>query len=147
MTTRMNPRKTEPPWRIVDHTADIRVEVCGTDPPELFLNAARALTELLGSEPAPSAEHELELFLDAAGVDELMVDWLREILFYNQARGWIFARAAIQRLSDTTLTARLFFGNRQEGDEPDFEIKAVTYHGLTVEKTDAGYCAKILFDI
>ncbi len=76
-----------------------------------------------------------------------MVDWLREILFYNQARGWILVRPAIEELSDTALKGRLFFGIRPDEKQPDMEIKAVTYHGLSVEKDDRGYCAKILFDI
>ena len=27
------------------------------------------------------------------------------------------------------------------------EIKGVTYHGLSIEETDDGYCARIVFDI
>jgi SHS2 domain-containing protein len=145
--TRTNPPTTEPRWKTIDHTADLRVEVCGDDLSELFLNAATALTELLGVGSTGLGEHDVEISLESPGLEELMVDWLREILFYRQARGWILAQASIEQLSDNALKARACFGLRREGEEPDFEIKAVTYHGLSVDKSDRGYCAKILFDI
>jgi SHS2 domain-containing protein len=147
LTTRTNPPTTEPAWRVIDHTADIRVEVCGSDLEQLFLNAAQALNEILGAGEPVGADHDIEISLESPGLDELLVDWLREILFYNQTRGWVFVQAHVEHLSDTSFRANASFGLRREEDEPEFEIKAVTYHGLTVEKSDCGYCAKILFDI
>lgn len=142
-----NQSKSEKRWKIIDHTADIRVEVCGTDLPNLFLNAAAALTEILGPQLDVPATEEVDVCLESPGLDELMVDWLREILFYNQARGWILVQSALDAFSDTGMRARLSFGVRPDELQPEIEIKAVTYHGLSVEKTDQGFCAKILFDI
>ena len=143
----MKSPKSEKSWKLIDHTADIRLEVCGTDLQALFVNAAAALTEILGSGEAAPAEEDVEVDLESPGLDELMVDWLREILFYNQVRGWILAQSAIKELSDTALKARLSFVLRASEVQPEIEIKAVTYHGLSVEKSHRGYCAKILFDI
>ncbi len=143
----MNSPRIEKSWKLIDHTADLRVEVCGTDLQELFVNAAAALTEILGAGPDLAAEKDLDVLLESGSIDELMVDWLREILFSNQVRGWILVQSTIEELSGTTLKARLSCRVRPDGEQPDIEIKAVTYHGLSVQKTDQGYCAKILFDI
>ena len=143
----MKSPKTEPLWKIIDHTADIRVEVYGNDLKQLFVNAAVALTKLLRVRAPAAAEQQVDISLESTALDELLVDWLREILFYHQARGWILVKASIDQLSETSLQAAVLFGVRSSEQEPDFEIKAVTYHGLSVEKNDRGYRAKILFDV
>jgi SHS2 domain-containing protein len=147
MFQRMMLPRNERRWRLIDHTADMRVEVCGSDLQELFANAAAALTELLGTGSEIRIEKEMDVTLESPGLEELMVDWLREILYYNQVSGWILAQISLEQLSHTTLKARLSFGVRRDEEPPDTEIKAVTYHGISVEKTDLGYCSRILFDI
>jgi SHS2 domain-containing protein len=139
------PRKADRRWKLLEHTADLRIEVCGDDTRELFLNAAQALTELLGRPRDMAPETNLEVTLDSPGPEELLVDWLRELFFYNDTRGMVLDRAEFLEFSDTSLRARLFMGRRTE--EPEVDIKGVTYHGISVEKSDQGYCARVVFDI
>lgn len=85
--------------------------------------------------------------LDAETAEELLVDWLREILYQNQTRGFVPTRVVMDELTGNHLHARLKGGIPDAGSAPEMEIKAVTYHGLTVEKSDEGYLAKIILDI
>jgi SHS2 domain-containing protein len=147
LKTMTNSPKSEKRWKLIDHTADIRLEVWGADLKELFVNAATALTEMLGAATDTPTQEHVDVGLESAGLDELIVDWLREILFYNQVRGRFLVQCTIEELSDTDLRARLTFGVRPDEEQPDIEIKAVTYHGLAVDKSDEGYCARILFDM
>jgi len=50
-------------------------------------------------------------------------------------------------LSDNRLADRMLGGHGSGAIEPELEIKAVTYHGLTVERDERGYVARILLDV
>ena len=140
--------KAEPPWIFLDHTADIRMEVHGKTMEELFSNAARGMMSLLVSRPSGDAETEITVHLDSGDYEDLLVDWLREILFQNEVRDFVLLEPCILRLSETGIEARLEGRRFQPGEErPDQEIKGVTYHGLSIEETDRGYRARIVFDI
>lgn len=138
----------DPGWIFLDHTADIRMEVHGETMEELFSNAARGLTSLLGSPWSGDADTVMAVNLEGGDYEELLVDWLREILFQNQARDFVLLEPHITRVSETGIEARLEGRLVQPGEErPDEEIKGVTYHGLSIEETEDGYCARIVFDI
>jgi SHS2 domain-containing protein len=143
----MSRKASEPAWKILDHTADIRLEVRGATLKELFRNAWLGLRSVLTSDVQVVPERELSLHLDAAGTEDLLVDWLREILFHNQTRGFVPVEIEIDALSGTHLDARLKGGTPTSGRASELEIKGVTYHGLIVEKTHEGYVARIVFDI
>ncbi len=140
-------KKPDRGWTLLDHTADIRMEVRGKDLEELFTNAAHGLTRLVAEESEVEPESELELALEADTVEELLVDWLRELLFVNQTRGFILIRLKMAEVSRTVLKARVLGRIRGPDEEPLAEIKAVTYHGLSVQMDDRGYSVRIVFDI
>jgi SHS2 domain-containing protein len=140
-------KKNDPGWRLLEHTADIRMEVHGSSLGELFLNAARGFTNLLVLEPQGRPDTELELLLKADNVEELLVDWLRELLFHHQTHDFILVSADIEEISDTIVKAKVAGRTRGRDEEPEIEIKAVTYHGLSVQKNDTGYAVTIVFDI
>jgi len=123
------------------------MEVEGASLGELFVNAAEGLRGLI-SEPRDAApESELDLALEADTTEDLLVDWLRELLFLHEVQELVPVHAEILNLSPTSLKARVFFRKREPEEIPPFEIKAVTYHGLCIERTDQGYVTRIVFDV
>ncbi|MBI4961930.1 MAG: archease [Desulfomonile tiedjei] len=140
-------KKADPGWKLLDHTADIRMEVRGKTLEGLFLNAADGLVNLLAPDPRAETDTELDVVLDSDNAENLLVDWLREILFYNQTRDFIPVQTEVVELSDKLLRAKLVGGVRLSEEEAVAEIKAVTYHGLSITKNDQGYVARIVFDI
>lgn len=141
------PQNSDPPWTFLDHTADILMEVRGKTLPELFINAARGLASLLPAESTDLSGGSPAVDLYAGDREELLVAWLREILYYNQTSGFSFGNAEIQELSDTRIVARLVQKMPDPGEEPDVEIKAVTYHGLSIQETGDEFLARIVLDI
>jgi SHS2 domain-containing protein len=140
-------KKSDPGWELLDHTADIRMEVRGKTLEELFLNAAVGLVSLLAPNAEADSATEIDIVLDSDNAENLLVDWLREILFYNQARDFVPVQTDIMDLTNRNIRARLVGGVKLSGEEPVAEIKGVTYHGLVIEKKGAGYLARIVFDI
>jgi SHS2 domain-containing protein len=149
MTKKMTKERTKsnPGWRLLEHTADIRMEVHGSSLGELFLNAARGFTNLLAPESGGLPDTDLEFSLKADSTEDLLVDWLRELLFHHETQGFLFISAEIEEISNTTLKVKLAGRTRGPEEEPEIEIKAVTYHQLSIQKNDAGYAVTIVFDI
>lgn len=139
--------KSDDCWRLIEHTADIRAEVTGSSLEELFVNAAYGLTSLLYAGPDVESETEIDLVLPGEEPEEILVDWLREILYRNRVEGLVFVGADVEESSAELFKVRAYFGSGPEGEAPEAEIKAVTYHGLTIAKNDSGLTARILFDI
>ncbi|MBI5252563.1 MAG: archease [Desulfomonile tiedjei] len=140
-------KSPESGWTLLDHTADIRMEVRGHTLAELFENAALGLMDILlpGTSVAPQTESAISLREDTT--EELLVGWLREIVFQYQTAGLVLARVEILEVTEKQLTGKLVYGPPPENCQPEVEIKGVTYHGLTVQAQDWGYSAKVVFDI
>lgn len=134
-------------WRLIDHTADVRVEVHGATLEDLFINAAKALTSLLTSDLSGSSEDELNISTQGDDKEELLVAWLREILFQNQVHGFILSHISQIQVSNIRCEACLLGRLRKPNEELEMEIKAVTYHDLTIDQTSEGFVAQIVFDI
>jgi SHS2 domain-containing protein len=134
-------------WKFLEHTADVRMEVYGATLEELFLHAAEGFADLVGSTARIVEDSALDIDLEAGELEELLVDWLRELHYQHETRGFLFSGARIEELTPKKVKARLKGGIRSLDDERDMEIKGVTYHAISVEKTDSGYSARIVFDI
>ncbi len=139
--------KSDKGWRLLEHTADIRLEAHGATLEELFINAALGFTRLILPDTKLTSQKEMEICLEADSAEELLVDWLRELLFLNQTRKFAMVNAQMIAFSESNLVARISFGINPPEVEPSFEIKGVTYHGLSIVKGSEGYSAKIVFDI
>lgn len=134
-------------WTLLDHTADIRLEVRGATLAELFENAALGMMDLLLSGASIAAATEVVISLEEETAEELLVSWLREILFQYQTAGLVVSRVEIADISTNSVTGKLQCGVPPVNFQPEIEIKGVTYHGLTVQTHDWGYSAKVVFDI
>jgi SHS2 domain-containing protein len=124
------------------------MEFTGRTLKDLFLNACMGLTSVLSGEPSGTASNTgVDVKIEANDIEELLVNWLREILFLSQVRGFVTTEARFFTISPSALDASLSGRTIEDGDPPEIEIKAVTYHGLSVERGDQGYTAKVIFDI
>lgn len=136
-----------PKWRLIDHTADVRLEAHGVSVEELFVNAAVGLTSIVMPDITPDPDEECEISVDGADTEDLLVGWLREILFRLEVDAFILSRVEEIKLVEERCEARLLGRRRKPEEEPEMEIKAVTYHGLSIDRTSDGFTARIVFDI
>ena len=140
--------QANPPYEVLEHTADVGLRIYGGTLAELFANAGRGLMAL-AMEPQPIQETE-RLPLSASGSDteQLLVNWLSEILYHMDAKGWMFSRFAIRKCSPTAVAGE-GLGERRDAASRRraVAVKAVTYHQLSVRKTADGWQATVYFDI
>lgn len=153
-------------YRLLDHTSDLRIEVFGRGKEGLFASAGEALTDLLvgiekvgGESGCKNEVSRYEVVAAGDTLEELLVDWLRELLYIFYSKGKLFSVFEIAELTEKGVRA---FCSGEEFDIKRHgiktEIKAVTYHGLEIkiEGADAGvsgkngernYTAAIIFDV
>ena len=68
-------------YEIIDHTADFGIRFFGTDAADLFKNGAAVLTDLIAESDRLKSTHTLVIRVSGEDWEDLMVNWLRELLY------------------------------------------------------------------
>lgn len=140
-------KPNEPKYRWLDHAADVGIQAQAADLEQLFTALAGALTAVMGFTPAACTadSQAIDLSLEAADREQLLVDWLNEILYLAVTEGAVPARVDIDVRDGRQLQARVEVlpATRSGG----LEIKAVTYHGATIRVSDDGWVGKVFMDV
>lgn len=137
-----------PKYTIIDHTADIGIDVFGDTLQDLFSNAGFALFDIITD--LSTVECKVKHSLNIVGVDkeQLLVNWLSELLFLHDVKNLLFKNFYVNQLSDYQLTADV---SGEAFDEKRHiiktEVKAVTYHSLSIIQKDQQWKARIIFDL
>ena len=138
-------------YTLLDHTADIRVEVWGKTRKELFGNAVAAMFDLMVDW---SREDEIKLLeektvkITGNDMEDTLVNFLREALYLFNGKGWLSKNCESLELTGRSVVARLQGEPYSRQKNPlKTEIKAVTYHGLIINKSEKGWQAKVVFDV
>ena len=135
-------------YRIIDHTADVGLHVFGTDPSEVFATAARAMFDIMVSPESVHAVQSLSLQVEGADWPDLMVNWLRELLCLWSGRGLLVHSVDILDIGAQRITADVAVDSYDPARHAlGSEIKAVTYHQITVKRKLTGWEARIIFDL
>jgi len=142
----MSQEKFEP-FETFDHTADVGIIARGRTRRELFANAARGMFSIITDISKVRGAIQLPVRIEAEGAEELLVSWLRELLYLFSTRYLVCTDFKFNDLSDTGLDCEAGSGPLEKPDSMLTEIKAVTYHGLEVKHENDLWTAKVLFDI
>ena len=135
-------------YQPLDHTGDLGMRVFGADLHELFAHAAWGLFDLMTDAQRIEPRSSWDLTVEAIDLEDLMVRWLGELLYIYDTDRFLAASAAFHVLEPTRLRATLRGEPFDAARHPiDTEIKAVTYHQIAVERRDAGWQARVIFDI
>jgi SHS2 domain-containing protein len=131
-----------------DHTADIGLIARGRTLEGLFANAAAGLVDLMVDPAGLREETPITVTVSAADPEALLVAWLNELLYLLDVRGFLPRRICVTALSATTLKAEL------SGDTVDPArhvvrrmVKAATYHGLSLIRTNGVWEARVILDL
>jgi len=135
-------------YEIFEHTADLGIRVCAGSADELFADAARGLfAVMVGNVAAVRMVEDVTFQLDGDNVEELLHDWLSELLYTFYTRRLVLAEFRV-KLSPTGLSATA----RGEPLDPrrheiGGEVKAITWHGLKVEQHADQWQAEVIVDV
>ncbi|MBI2541463.1 archease [Candidatus Woesearchaeota archaeon] len=130
--------------------ADIAFEAYGKTLNELFENAASAIFELSADVETIDAVKKVEFELENVKLDNLLYDFLSEILFLKDSKYMVFknVHVAISEGKKNCLKAVLE-GDRinPEVQHLENDIKAITMHMFELKKEKNGYKATVVVDI
>ena len=133
-------------------TADIAFEAFGKNLNELFENSALALNETMVDTKTVSAKVKKVFKLQNAELNNLLVDFLNEIIYYKDTDSMIFSKFKVkveQKDKLWRLAAEI------AGDKIDWQkhklladAKAATWHLFELEqKKGKGWRAQVVIDI
>ena len=135
-------------YKLINHTADLGIHVFGTDPVELFANAAFATFDMLTEIDSLKSLEAATIRVTGDDWPDLMVNWLRELLYFWNGKELLVKKVKILALSENELSANV----ELDPFDPDrheikIEIKAVTYHQIQVSSGPEGWEARVIFDV
>jgi len=85
-------------YNIFDHTADLGLEIYGKDEKELFSNAAFALFDIITNIDDVDIKEKRDLVIEGSDREDLLVNFLREILYMFNGEGLLLREFSISEL-------------------------------------------------
>ncbi len=134
-------------FKIIAHTADIRLFVEGATLEELFNAALEGMAFIITAKPCfpPPYDQHHELTITSSDTTALLIDFLSEVLTQTHLNKTLYCSADFINITSISLHACIH-GKKTNLFQED--IKAVTYHEADVKKNEKGnYQTTIVFDI
>lgn len=139
---------SQKPYEVFEHTADIGLHAYGSTLSELFIHAAEGMESLMVPPEQVRVQVSRDIAVDGHDSVSLLIAWLNELIFLFDTEYLILREFNIDEFTETHLKGRAS-GEPYDAQRHDLSsaIKAVTWHEATVEQTENGYKARIIFDI
>ncbi|MFH1683720.1 MAG: archease [Candidatus Margulisiibacteriota bacterium] len=136
----MAPLKFKP----LEHPSDIGLIAYGKNSKEIFENAAYGMFSLMADLSNIETKESFTIKISGEDQGSLLVNWLNELIFYEDSKKVLLAKFNITKLTDKKLEAKVS-GEKINPDKHSIyrPIKAATYNQLQIG-TDQ---AKIIFDV
>ncbi len=135
------------PFVEVDHSGDIGIEAKGKDLAALIKNLTRGLFSLM-YRGGVCAEIERRICVESNSAEELIIDWLSEVLAVSDIHGELYESVQIEKAGDYYIEG-ILEGEKLDPKKHDlrFHVKAATYHGLRIKKHGGVLRARVIFDL
>jgi len=139
----------------MDHTADEGIRAWGKNGKEMFEEAAKGMFSILVDPATIEPTEKRQMEIQSETVDELLLSWLKEILYVFYTESMVFSEFQIEKDNLSKGNAETYFirvsmaGEKLNTSRHGIckEIKSVTRHGFYVKKGNPWWEANILFDV
>jgi SHS2 domain-containing protein len=135
-------------YRLTTRQSELAVKVLGNSQADLFANSAFALFDVMTEVDSIEIKDRLPLEVEGADRDDLMVNWMRELLYLYQGSGYLLKEFQIREVKDTLVKAEVA-GEKIDPDRHEIkqEISAVAYHQSRMAKTGSQWTAQLIFEV
>jgi len=140
--------ETQKNYRITTHQNELAVRIVGNSQADLFANSGFALFDVMSDIDKIEAAERLSLEVEGSDRDDLMVNWIRELLYLYQGSGYLLKEFKINEVKDTLVKAEVA-GEKIDPDRHEIkqEIAAVAFHKSRMQKTGNQWIAQVIFEI
>ncbi len=138
------------PYKIIDHTGDFGIEVESPYLDKLFAEAGLAMfEETIENFDMVDRKKIVPVSLKSVNLEELLHDYLSELLFYFETDGFIPKEIDVKVDPETFIVNGHATGENFDPERHIVKIgiKAVTYHMLSLKKENDLWKARVIFDI
>lgn len=134
--------------------ADVAFLATGRDESELFASAAEALTVTMVKDmKSVKAAVKKQLKLSAGSLEQLLFDFLQEIIFLKDAKMLLFSKYDVKVVQDQK-RKKFKLNAVLKGEKLDMrkhellvDVKAVTWHEYKVWKAGGVWKAQVVLDV
>jgi len=136
-----------PRFKLLPHTADIRLKIYGSDLEELFKNAAAGLAHILcknADKLGRKARGHKKISISSENAGTLLADFLNRILSESNITKQVFPRVKMLYVGPQSAEAQLMGVHVDHFDE---DIKAVSYHNAEIREVGSRLEAELVLDI
>jgi len=135
-------------YRLTTRQSELAVKVTGGSQADLFANSAFALFDVMSDVEKIEIKERLPLEVEGADRDDLLVNWMRELLYLYQRSGFLLKEFVIREVKDTSVKAEVC-GEKIDPDRHEIkqEIAAVAYNQSRMTKTGNRWTAQLIFEV
>lgn len=133
---------------VFEHTADLGLRIRAADLDTLFVEAAEALFETIVPDlGSVRSERKIDVKIDGDDKVYLLFDWLKELLFHFDAEHLLLGKFEAHVRDDGLSGVAWGEPLDRARHMLEHEVKAITYHGLKVERDGNRWLAEVIVDI
>ena len=135
-------------YRILNRASDLVIKIFGKSQAELFANSAFALFDLMTEVDKVEVQEHLLLEVEGVDRDDLMVNWMRELLYLFQVSGYLLKDFQVREARDNFVRGEVS-GEKFDPDRHELrrEIRSIAYHQSRMEKTGDQWTAQMIFEL
>ena len=135
-------------YRSFSRSSDLAVKIFGNSQAELFANSAFALFDLMTDVGKVEVRDRLSLEVEGVDRDDLMVNWMRELLYLYQGSGYLLKEFVVREVKDNYIRGDVS-GEKFDPDRHEIqrEIRAVVSHQSRMEKTGDQWTAQVVLEL
>lgn len=131
-----------------EHTADLGLRIRATTQEKLLEDAGRGLFSMLVTNLEDVQCLQKRTYrVEGAATDYLLFDWLNELLFTFESERLLLSDFHVVLDAEGLRATASGEPMDLERHRMEHEVKAITYHGLRVEKDADGWFAELIVDI
>ena len=138
-------------YHFFDHGGAIGVTLSGRTLGSLFGHAAHAFTDTIVAIDGVEPRRPEEVEVAAPELDQLLVDFLSELLYRFDTRGWLThtAEVVVQQADGGWVLEGTLRGEKLDRERHRVKtmITAVSYQRLEIRQHDAEWAGTVVFDI
>jgi SHS2 domain-containing protein len=141
--------ETPKKYRLTKRQSELVVRVTGESQASLFANSAFALFDVMVTDvDKVESREQIPLEVEGTDRDDLMVNWMRELLYLYQGSGYLLREFLIREVKDTSVKAEVS-GEKIDPDRHEIkqEIAAVASHKSRMDKTGNQWTAHLIFEV
>ncbi len=138
----------EKKYRTVNRPSELLVKVSGKTKAELFANSAFALFDLMTDVEKIKLEENLPLEVEGVDRDDLMVNWMRELLYLFQGSGYLLREFQVHEVKEDYVRGAVG-GEKYDPDRHEIQrdIRSIAFQQSRIEKTGDQWIAQVIFEL